>query len=225
MFFEVNTVNIIQQSNSLLNLFLMGPFILKNSRKSSHFLVGQNFLVWCQSNVILSCVALTGRPRQSLWSCGTNIPPMDSSDWFIIISVVWAKQRSMHENHIRKGLGTNLLGNRPENLIIIRFVALWGLLPWGLSPYVHCLKFPKTFRPYGVVSRFLTAIGRNFSVFFFYRHIPGHFQCQIESVLKYFGDLFSMRKVCQAVLEPEFSSSGIPRSNHWATQTHIIYSK
>ena len=45
MFFEVNTVNIIQQSNSLLNLFLMGPFILKNSRKSSHFLVGQNFLV------------------------------------------------------------------------------------------------------------------------------------------------------------------------------------
>ena len=55
--------------------------------------------------------------------------PMDSSDWFIIISVVWAKQKSMHENHIRKGLGTNLLGNRPENLIIIRFVALWGLLP------------------------------------------------------------------------------------------------
>ena len=30
---------------------------------------------------------------------------------------------------------------------------------------VHCFKFPKTFCPYGVVSRFLTAIRRNISVF------------------------------------------------------------
>ena len=44
----------------------------------------------------------------------------------------------------------------------------------------HCFKFPKTVRPYGVVtvSRFLMAIGRNFSGFY-YHHFPEHFWCQL----------------------------------------------
>ena len=50
------------------------------------------------------------------------------------------------------------------------------------------LKFPKTFRPYGVVSRFSMAISRNISGFFSCQ-FPGHFWCQIVS------HLFSLLKI------------------------------
>ena len=39
----------------------------------------------------------------------------------------------------------------------------------------HCFKFPKTFQPYGVVSQFLMAIGRNISVFFITAIFPDIF--------------------------------------------------
>ena len=81
-------------------------------------------------------------------------------------------------------------------------------LPKAKHVVLLCFKFPKTFRPYGVVSRFLTAIGRNISGLF-YRHFPGHFRCQIVLPPKYFGELFSVWKV-----QPVTSTIGVPRSNH-----------
>ena len=89
----------------------------------------------------------------------------------------------------------------------------WCILLFTL----HCFKFPKTFRPW----RCEPVPNGNWPKLsgFFYRHIPGHFRCQIVSVPKYFGDLFSMRKVYQAGVQPASSRTVRPRSYHWATQT------
>ena len=104
------------------------------------------------------------------------------------------------------------------------WIRIWSGSGSSLDAESHwlapCFQFPKIFQPYGVVSQFLTAIGQNFSVFIS-RHSPRDFQCQILSVPKYFGDLFSLWKVQQAGIKSTTSSAGIPGSIQ-ATPTYEL---
>ena len=95
-------------------------------------------------------------------------------------------QLSFSSNHsgaksvVRHGIEwiPSLKQQRRPLLLFCLFLLLWLSDRTKHIKYVHCFKFSETFRLYGVVSRFLTAIGRNISVFYF-RQSPGHFRCKL----------------------------------------------